>query len=541
MKKHGHPTVSKIWISFAAGVGLLLISGFLLVPAVQSILYPRLYIHCDTPTLTVENATVVDGEIDLQPIRLVRGQPVRLISKGETSSLVQSKGETFSIDNQYLSRTLKDAIFLSTVYPQRRINLRSEPEGKLDARTVSTTDALTVRDIQPQWLDAKTGELRWIEIEQDGKSWYVPGTAISSHPKKSARSDLENECDLRGYAQPDFEDNPRLQQRRGLHATLETMLNHENELVEYMHQAGMNCVVLAVKGVDGQVWYSSDVPSLYYHNDSDMSQKALASKEELKELVERLHQEGLYVIARLETFQDSHLAADSPELAVTDARGRPALISGSYWLSPYLRSNWMYAIDLAEEAAEAGFNEVQFDFCRFPDTPESMNSLDWKNEYDETEAQAIQNFLFTAREQLEPRHVYTAVDMFAGPVYENSDYSIGQYYPALLASSNVVCPMAYLETLQFLPENSGIEVFSQADDVMNRYTSLALTKAGAQDNAADVCLWLQGFGLMSPSTLKAQIEGVEKAGADSWLLWSDEGDMDLLLPLIKAFENDDDA
>ena len=96
--------------------------------------------------------------------------------------------------------------------------------------------------------------------------------------------------------------------------------------------------------------------------------------------------------------------------------------------------------------AQAVKNEIQFDYVRFPDGTASANSkLNFHNTYKESKAAAIQGFLQYAKEELSPKHVYVAADMFAWPIVACDDQDIGQFLPAIANVVDIICPMPYLD------------------------------------------------------------------------------------------------
>ena len=107
---------------------------------------------------------------------------------------------------------------------------------------------------------------------------------------------------------------------------------------------------------------------------------------------------------------------DHPEYGINDKNGEPLYIANSYWPSAFCRYVWEYKVALAKEAVESmGFNEIQFDYVRFPDGTyqyEKNGNIDYHNTYDETKAQAIQRFLMYAVEELHDLGVYVSADVF---------------------------------------------------------------------------------------------------------------------------------
>ncbi len=524
-----------LWTGFAVGIAVILGLGLFLIPGTARQFAPVMFIRSEQPTVQIENPYVQDGEVQTETITLKRGEKVRVIQKEAYSSLVNAEGKTFSVDNDYLAPSLEEALKYDLVYPRHLINLRIDRNGTLSDIAVTPDEPLEVEAIDPFDLDPQTGEIAWIKVRKDGASYYVSGKSVELSPLQSGWT--ASSLDLAGYPQPDFTDNPRLKERRGIHISLEMLGYYESQIIDYMKRTGMNTIVVTLKGPEGKVQFDSKTPADFFHNPTAALSSTTVSLDSLSALVDRLKKEGIYPIAHIETFEDTALATDSPELAITDMANNPVSVDGQLWTSPFDRTVWQYNLALANEAAKAGFSEVQFDYCTFPASDALNNEgIDWKNSFEETKEQALQNFLYYAREELEPQHVYTATTLSPEAVYDGADPQAGQDYLAIAAASNVVNPMGYLETLQMMPANHGIEVFGSAFDVMSSFSAQASSKASGVSNAPDVSIWIQGFGLMSPQTLRNQINGVHQGGTPSYLIWTDDGDLNLLLPLEGAFE-----
>ncbi|MCC8357502.1 MAG: putative glycoside hydrolase [Oscillospiraceae bacterium] len=194
---------------------------------------------------------------------------------------------------------------------------------------------------------------------------------------------------------------------------------------------------------NGKVAYPSEVLESYgvlddYYCGSTM--------EEFAEAVQMVKDAGYYCVARIACFRDKVMAAAYPEWAVTDTDGNPFQIDESYWLSAYCREAWEMKVSLAVEVVDDfGFNEVQFDFVRFPNlllSYENEGTVDVKNTYNESKAQAVQRFLTYATDILHDHGAYVAVDMLGET---SNDYvaPCGQYWPAISTVVDVICGMPY--------------------------------------------------------------------------------------------------
>ena len=143
------------------------------------------------------------------------------------------------------------------------------------------------------------------------------------------------------------------------------------------------------------------------------------SMESYKEGIKKLKDAGFYTIGRITVFKDSWFVKDNPDVAILDKRTGKPFDSGR-WPSAFNRKVWEFNVSLAKEAVkEFGFNEIQFDYVRFPDRvvgQEKRGNLDFRNVYKEDKVQAIQAFLMYATDELHKLNVYVSADVFGESV-----------------------------------------------------------------------------------------------------------------------------
>ncbi|WP_038802123.1 putative glycoside hydrolase, partial [Burkholderia oklahomensis] len=158
-------------------------------------------------------------------------------------------------------------------------------------------------------------------------------------------------------------------------------------------------------------------------------------------LVADLHRRGLYLIARIVVFKDDPLAAAHPEWTVRDAGGdiwhdREKL----RWIDPSSREAWAHNLDVAEEAAKLGFDEIQFDYVRFPDARGLRFSVPNTRA---NRTAAITGFLQAAHDRLAPYNVFVAADIFGYVCWNEDDTAIGQQIEMLGGPLDYISPMLY--------------------------------------------------------------------------------------------------
>ncbi|HWA61147.1 MAG TPA: putative glycoside hydrolase, partial [Caulobacteraceae bacterium] len=244
---------------------------------------------------------------------------------------------------------------------------------------------------------------------------------------------------------------------------------------------------------------------------------------DLAALARDLHARGAYLIARIVVFKDDPLAAARPDLAVKRANGqvfrdRERLA----WVDPFQPEVRAYDIALALEAARAGFDEIQFDYLRFPDS--SATLLLAQPSTTETRTAAIAGFLAEARRALAPYNVYLAADIFGYTCWNRNDTGIGQEIEAIAPNVDYLAPMLYPSGFQF-----GIPgVRRPVDNVYAIvHDSLGEAQARLKVSPRRFRPWLQAFRdyafggrLFDADEVAQQIKAAEDFGADGWMLWN---------------------
>jgi hypothetical protein len=181
---------------------------------------------------------------------------------------------------------------------------------------------------------------------------------------------------------------------RGVHVTM-ALAGLPGKLDEYvaMKSAGLNTIELDVKDENGEIGFPIDVPLARRIGSAKRYYAAQRS-------VAKIHAAGLYLIGRVVTFEDPVLAAGAPQLAVRRADGSRWLNSaGLGWTNPYDKRVWKYNVDIAEQAAKLGFDEIQFDYVRFPSDGD-LSQILYPGEHAQPMGWTIPMFAKYARDRL---------------------------------------------------------------------------------------------------------------------------------------------
>jgi hypothetical protein len=286
--------------------------------------------------------------------------------------------------------------------------------------------------------------------------------------------------------------------------------------LEVIEKSGLNALVIDLKGDRGLIPYPSKVPQA-----AKIGAQKLRTIPDLKQLVTELKGKGIYLIGRIVVFKDDLLAAAHPEWAVRTAAGLWKDREGLAWIDPSRREAWDYVLSVAEEAAAAGFDEIQFDYVRFPDT----GGLAFANANDEnTRVATITDFLREARKRLVPYNVFTAMDAFGYVCWNQNDTGIGQRIEDLATAVDIVSPMLYPSGFQF-----GIPGYR--NPVQHPYEIVHLTLEECKRRTAGTALryrpWLQAFTdyafggkAFGADEIAKQTKASRDSGTDGWMLWN---------------------
>ena len=239
-------------------------------------------------------------------------------------------------------------------------------------------------------------------------------------------------------------------------------------------------------------------------------------------LLGALHERGVYAIARVVTFRDAYITRSRPDLAMIDrSTGQPwQSFDGLTWLNPLKDELWDAYREFAVELVDLGFDEIQFDYVRFPSDGD-MATLDAGTPLDDPlRTRTIAGFIGACRDVIAPLGATTAADIF-GYTMLVDDIGIGQNARLLGEQADVLCPMVYPS---HYPDYS-INVPGTPNDYPYDVVAISLAEGATRVPSARLRPWLQDFSLAGmsdygPTQVRAQIDAAEAAGAGGWMLWA---------------------
>ena len=279
----------------------------------------------------------------------------------------------------------------------------------------------------------------------------------------------------------------------------------------------LNTLVIDVKGDRGMIPYRSSIPLA-----AEAGAQQIITVREMANLMKSLKEKGIYTIARIVVFKDNPLARIRPDLTVKTQGGaiwhdRESLA----WVDPFSKEVWDYNIQIAIEAAQYGFDEIQFDYLRFPDTSGLRFSMP---NTEENRVKAICGFLMEARNRLIPYNVFLSADIFGYVCWNLNDTQIGQRLEDLAAHLDYICPMLYPSGFQY-----GIPGFR--NPVAKPYEIVYLSLKRAQERTHlpphRFRPWLQAFRdyafdrrYFNHQEILGEVKAAEGFGSHGWMLWN---------------------
>ena len=275
-----------------------------------------------------------------------------------------------------------------------------------------------------------------VDSEEAAKENYNENSVYDTHKdRKYSGRELyggnASTLDYYPYERVEFEDNKIMKNAKAMYLNAGVIDNIDSYL-KIAKENGVNTIVVDIK--DGALAYSSNVAKEMSPTAYDT---AINDNDKYKKTIDKIKEAGIYAIGRIVVFNDTHYAKDHPE----------DCINSTGWPSAYSRNVWYYNVELAKEAIhEMGFNEIQFDYVRFPENAYNISAAggDFKNKYDEEKAEAVQNFLFYATDQIHKEGAYLSVDVF-GECSSEYVTSYGQYWPAISNIVDAISSMPYTD------------------------------------------------------------------------------------------------
>ena len=295
------------------------------------------------------------------------------------------------------------------------------------------------------------------------------------------------------------------------------------QLIDLVSSTELNTMVIDVKNDEGNLTYKMEVPA------SANLEAGIRYVKDMPALIERLHQQGIYVIARIVCFKDPVLAAARPELALRLPDGKAVMdANGLAWVNPYKEEVWDYLCTLAECASRDGFDEIQFDYVRFP-IGNDANAADYGVDMSTYPREAgLTDFFNYASKRLHEKQIIFGADLFGTIIGSDVDRDrTGQNYLSIAEHTDAICPMIYPS--HYANGTFGMNVPDQYPyETIANALQLSKEELGETDSPKGVvrpwlqcfnAIWVDGHITYGSKEVHAQIQAVYDAGYEEWFLW----------------------
>lgn len=335
------------------------------------------------------------------------------------------------------------------------------------------------------------------------------------------------------YERVEFEDNKLLKKAKTMYLNAGTIGSIDSYL-KIAKENGVNAIVVDIK--DGALAYSSNVakeisPTAYA--------TAINDNSSYKSAIDKIKDAGIYAIGRIVVFNDVHYGKDHPDDCISSTA------SSRLWPSAYSRGAWYYNVELAKEAVkEMGFNEIQFDYVRFPEDAYNMSikgNSDFKNKYDEEKAEAVQNFLFYATDQIHKVGAYLSVDVF-GECSGEYVTAYGQYWPAISNIVDAISSMPYTDHF-----GRSVDTWTNAYRTVYNWAKGAATRQKEIPTPAVARTWITAYDtpywkptvIYNASKIEDQVRALYDAGLDGgFITWNSASSLAKYEQIKTAFNKD---
>jgi hypothetical protein len=304
--------------------------------------------------------------------------------------------------------------------------------------------------------------------------------------------------------------------------------------IEKYRTAGINTVVFDAKDITGIVNYRSNIPMVVQHN---LHEKAPIGNIDF--LIRFLKDRNIYTIARIAVFRDHLLYKKVPECAIRTTDGKPwNADSNELWCDPTNRKVQDYAIALAEELAEKGIDEIQFDYIRFPTMGGLSRAALAHHGGKKSNEEVIEDFLRRAHKTLSAKKARLSIDLF-GIVAWGKDvdvHRIGQRIERLAKSCDVISPMLYPSHF-----NDNFDGFKNPGDNPYYFIFEGCKKFISLSKPTIIRPWLQAFrwrvSSYNEKYILEQIRASDDAGSHGYLFWNASNNHETVYSALLSLKN----
>ena len=498
----------------------------------------------------VKELTMLEGKEEVAGEKKEVANPVTEVKNEETIAKVEEKNTEVTTENKEevvvkentenkkVSNKYKYANKSIRVFADTKITPKAEDNLKISTR-VEVLEKKTVDIIKNKTVKKADGknEVQKIVIKDNWekiaytkngkrKTGWIKENQLAGTMQETLPKNWKN-LDFSPVEKKEYPDNKRVKVK-GIYVTSSSAsLNKKmDELIALTKRTKINAFVIDVKEDDGTLLFKMEAGEKY----NPLANRRAPIKD-IEKFMKRLKENNIYTIARIVSFKDPTYAKANPDKAIiSKATGKPFTNSdGVIWVSPHDRYLWEYNVAVAKEAAKAGFDEIQFDYVRFPASNGGKldKELNYRNTKNESKPETIQKYLAYARKELEPLGVYIAADVYGQVGSLPDDMALGQHWESVSNVVDYICPMIYpshygrgvygLPVPDAYPYKT---VYHCTQDSINRNANIdtpAMIRPWIQ---AFTAKWVKGHINYGPKEIELQVQALRDLGIEDYILWS---------------------
>ena len=369
-------------------------------------------------------------------------------------------------------------------------------------------------------------KITYKDVDKTKVAW-IEDTHLVSTLNEAVDERFKN-LDFTEKEKKEYKDNKRVKVR-GIYVSAHSaaLKGRLDELIELAKKNNINAFVIDVKGDYGELTF----PMSESINKYTKSANKNPIIKEIEPVIKKLKDNGIYTIARIVSFKDTIYAKENPDKIIVYKDGGKAFTNsdGLVWVSAYDKNLWEYNVTVAKEAAKAGFNEIQFDYVRFPASNGGKldKVLNYRNPDNMTKAEAIQKYLNYAKKELSPYNVYISADIYGQVGSSSDDMSLGQFWEAVSLEVDYVSPMMYpshygkgVYGLDIPDANPYKTIYHSTKDSINRNNNISSPAIIRPWIQAFTATWIKGHIHYGSKEVKEQIKAMKDLGVDEYILWN---------------------
>ncbi len=291
-----------------------------------------------------------------------------------------------------------------------------------------------------------------------------------------------------------------------------------DKVINLINTTEINSIVIDVKDSTGMMSYKADDPALFGTIGTE------CRIFHIRELISLLHKDNVYVIGKISVFQDEYSAKQHPEIAIKSKKtgGLWKDSGGKVWIDANSKDTWDYTVAIANDAYAQGFDEINFDYIRFP-SDGKLSDMVLPISGTAEKSEVIKSFFEFLNNKMKKEGIITSANLFGMTTTSSDDLNIGQVLESALSTFDYVSPMVYPS---HYPKGFG----GWSNPNAHPYEVIHFVMKAGADRAIAASTtplklrpWLQDFSLGAPKygkkEVEEQIQATYDAGLTSWMLW----------------------